>query len=294
MATEIPERCWELSHYEINRKAQSLITTASTKIAVSSKSVHSDLRCPICLDLLNTTMTTKECLHRFCAECIITALRSGNKECPTCRKKLVSKRSLRPDPNFDQLVSKLFPDKEECEETQEKAGFAHAKRLCKKRMLAENLNNIVGTDLDLVSENSSPKRKPFQSIGLKLLLHPDVPETLINRLKQKERFIETKSNATFDHLSAYIKTRLEIDFDLKSSKMNQQAKEDLTEIKLFSKKENDFSLCPGNDTLEDVIEMSTSQNSNVILEIFYSFDIREKQPVTEKKDKNIPSNQEKL
>ena len=26
-------------------------------------------------------MTTKECLHRFCAECIITALRSGRKQC---------------------------------------------------------------------------------------------------------------------------------------------------------------------------------------------------------------------
>lgn len=50
-------------------------------------------------------MTTKECLHRFCSDCIITALRSGNKECPTCRKKLVSKRSLRPDPNFDYLIS---------------------------------------------------------------------------------------------------------------------------------------------------------------------------------------------
>jgi hypothetical protein len=32
-------------------------------------------------------------------------------ECPTCRKKLVSKRSLRPDPNFDQLVAKIFPDR---------------------------------------------------------------------------------------------------------------------------------------------------------------------------------------
>lgn len=29
----------------------------------------------------------------------------SNKECPTCRKKLVSKRSLRPDPNFDALIS---------------------------------------------------------------------------------------------------------------------------------------------------------------------------------------------
>ena len=32
---------------------------------------------------------------RFCHECITTALRAGNKECPTCRKKLVSRRSLR-------------------------------------------------------------------------------------------------------------------------------------------------------------------------------------------------------
>jgi E3 ubiquitin-protein ligase RNF1/2 len=69
--------------------------------------------------MLSQTMTTKECLHRFCAECIITALRSGNKECPTCRKKLVSKRSLRPDPNFDQLVEKIFPNREEYEAHQE-------------------------------------------------------------------------------------------------------------------------------------------------------------------------------
>jgi len=59
------------------------------------------------------------CDSRFCAECIVTALRSGNKECPTCRKKLVSKRSLRPDPNFDQLVEKIFPNREEYEAHQE-------------------------------------------------------------------------------------------------------------------------------------------------------------------------------
>ena len=45
---------------------------------------------------------------------------TGNKECPTCRKKLVSRRSLRPDPNFDALLAKIFPDREEYEEQQEK------------------------------------------------------------------------------------------------------------------------------------------------------------------------------
>uniref|UniRef100_A0A1I8JL17 RING-type E3 ubiquitin transferase n=1 Tax=Macrostomum lignano TaxID=282301 RepID=A0A1I8JL17_9PLAT len=52
--------------------------------------------------------------------CIITALRSGNKECPTCRKKLVSKRSLRHDPNFDQLIAKIYPSREEFEAHEER------------------------------------------------------------------------------------------------------------------------------------------------------------------------------
>ncbi|KAB1258562.1 E3 ubiquitin-protein ligase RING2 [Camelus dromedarius] len=95
--TQPLSKTWELSLYELQRTPQN-------------------------------TMTTKECLHRFCADCIITALRSGyvemnyisNKECPTCRKKLVSKRSLRPDPNFDALISKIYPSRDEYEAHQER------------------------------------------------------------------------------------------------------------------------------------------------------------------------------
>uniref|UniRef100_T1IMF8 RING-type E3 ubiquitin transferase n=1 Tax=Strigamia maritima TaxID=126957 RepID=T1IMF8_STRMM len=112
-------KTWELTLYELQRTPQEAITDA-TEIAVSPRSLHSELMCPICLDMLKNTMTTKECLHRFCQECIITALRSGNKECPTCRKKLVSKRSLRPDPNFDMLISKIYPSRDEYEAHQEK------------------------------------------------------------------------------------------------------------------------------------------------------------------------------
>ncbi|XP_074648890.1 E3 ubiquitin-protein ligase RING2-like [Tubulanus polymorphus] len=121
MSSEIPppNKTWELSLYELHRTPQEAITD-STEIAVSPRSLHSELMCPICLDMLKTTMTTKECLHRFCQDCIITALRSGNKECPTCRKKLVSKRSLRPDPNFDALISKIYPSRDEYEAHQER------------------------------------------------------------------------------------------------------------------------------------------------------------------------------
>nr|XP_006816569.1 PREDICTED: E3 ubiquitin-protein ligase RING2-A-like [Saccoglossus kowalevskii] len=114
-----PNKTWELSLYELHRTPQEAITDG-TEIAVSPRSLHSELMCPICLDMLKNTMTTKECLHRFCQECITTALRSGNKECPTCRKKLVSRRSLRPDPNFDALISKIYPSRDEYEAQQEK------------------------------------------------------------------------------------------------------------------------------------------------------------------------------
>ncbi|VDM55391.1 unnamed protein product [Angiostrongylus costaricensis] len=80
----------------------------NTELRLRAGTLSTELSCPICLDLLTQTMTTKECLHRFCADCITTALFRGNKECPTCRKKLVSKRSLRPDPNFDSLIAKIW------------------------------------------------------------------------------------------------------------------------------------------------------------------------------------------
>ncbi|KAK0137029.1 E3 ubiquitin-protein ligase RING2-A [Merluccius polli] len=115
----IPSKPWELSLYELHRSPQEAILD-STLVAVSPRALHSELMCPICLDMLKNTMTTKECLHRFCSECIVTALRSGNKECPTCRKKLVSRRSLRRDANFDALITKIYPSRREYDAHQER------------------------------------------------------------------------------------------------------------------------------------------------------------------------------
>ncbi|VDM44311.1 unnamed protein product [Toxocara canis] len=110
----------ELTEYDMQRRPHKAITDSS-EIRISTRLLSAELCCPICLDLLTTTMTTKECLHRFCSECITTALLRGNKECPTCRKKLVSKRSLRPDPNFDALINKIWPDRQIYEQMQQKA-----------------------------------------------------------------------------------------------------------------------------------------------------------------------------
>ncbi|XP_030202213.1 E3 ubiquitin-protein ligase RING2-A [Gadus morhua] len=139
MATpvSIPSKTWELSLYELHRSPQEAILD-STLVAVSPRSLHSELMCPICLDMLKNTMTTKECLHRFCSECIVTALRSGNKECPTCRKKLVSRRSLRRDANFDALISKIYPSRREYDAHQERV-LERLSRLHNKEALSSSI-----------------------------------------------------------------------------------------------------------------------------------------------------------
>lgn len=147
-------KTWELSLYELHRMPQEVITD-NTEIAVSPRSLHSELMCPICLDMLKNTMTTKECLHRFCQECIITALRSGNKECPTCRKKLISKRSLRPDPNFDMLISKIYPSRDEYE--------AHQERVLAKLNKQQNLGSSFEEGLRLQALNRAQKMKKLTS-----------------------------------------------------------------------------------------------------------------------------------
>lgn len=51
--------CPDLSLYELHRKPHDMVSDNSA-IAVSPRSLHSELMCPICLDLMRSTQTTKE------------------------------------------------------------------------------------------------------------------------------------------------------------------------------------------------------------------------------------------
>ncbi|TKS89222.1 E3 ubiquitin-protein ligase RING2-A [Collichthys lucidus] len=117
--------------------------------------------CPICLDMLKNTMTTKECLHRFCSDCIVTALRSGNKECPTCRKKLVSRRSLRRDSNFDALISKIYPSRDEYEAHQRRV-LERLNRLHNKEALSSSIEEGLRQQARYRSERNHRAKKPTQ------------------------------------------------------------------------------------------------------------------------------------
>ncbi|XP_021084280.1 E3 ubiquitin-protein ligase RING2 [Mesocricetus auratus] len=117
--------------YEVHRVSETADPTvqlpATSQEATSSDMVASScpdwniFMCPICLDTLKNTRITKDCFHRFCKDCIITALRRGNKECPVCRRKLISKRSLDPDPQFDELIKKMYSSSNENDASEEKS-----------------------------------------------------------------------------------------------------------------------------------------------------------------------------
>ncbi|XP_035475924.1 E3 ubiquitin-protein ligase RING2-A-like [Scophthalmus maximus] len=158
---QTPSKSWELSLYELHRSPQEAIVDG-TEVSVSPRLLHSELMCPICLDMLKNTMTTKECLHRFCSDCIVTALRSGNKECPTCRKKLVSRRSLRRDSNFDALISKIYPSREEYEAHQRRV-LDRLNRLHNTEALSSSIEEGLRQQARYRSERSHRAKKPQES-----------------------------------------------------------------------------------------------------------------------------------
>ena len=245
MARDSPNvgKTWELSLYELHRRPQEMIKD-DTEIAINPRSLHSELMCPICLDMLKTTMTTKECLHRFCNECIITALRSGNKECPTCRKKLISKRSLRFDPNFDMLISKIHPSRDEYEAQNERflaslhkqpplgmsleeslrlqAMSRATQKTLKRQSALENNADLTDDGLKKAKSGNFESDAGDPDLEAETLLPPDTPqhrevELVFKPLSMdttgghssltETRFIKTTINASVEHLVKYLSIR---------------------------------------------------------------------------------------
>ena len=180
----------------------------------------------------------------------------GNKECPTCRKKLVSKRSLRPDPNFDQLVAKLFPDKDECDEQEEKAGFAHAKRLCKKRYKEDD---------DEEDSKSDSAKKLVKTVSVRFICDKSLWDEFDKKMVRRERLVETSSNATVEHMRQYLKTRIEIELGVLKKKQeneNSPTKTDRVQnIKLFTIKGEKQTSLEKDKSLAELSESESDVNS---------------------------------
>jgi len=107
-----------LTLYDMHRTLREP-TIDESSITMPIRILNRDLTCPICLNIIQNTLTVMECLHRFCNACISKSLRTGKKECPTCRLPVLSRRNMRPDPNFDTLIKNLYPNLDEYEAKEE-------------------------------------------------------------------------------------------------------------------------------------------------------------------------------
>lgn len=116
---EITNPEYILTPYEEHGRRPHTPITDETEVTLKCNELNEQMKCPICLSVLTNTMTTKDCLHRFCNLCITQSLRKTKKNCPTCRKECPSKRSLRSDEKFDNLIKIIFPDRKVLEEAHE-------------------------------------------------------------------------------------------------------------------------------------------------------------------------------
>ena len=69
--------------------------------------VDNRFRCAICFDAFKVPNAIPECLHHFCDGCIKESIRKCGPECPTCRARMISRRDLRKDQLFEDIVSPL-------------------------------------------------------------------------------------------------------------------------------------------------------------------------------------------
>ncbi|KAK0422204.1 hypothetical protein QR680_007429 [Steinernema hermaphroditum] len=104
-----PQVSYDLSDYDkeyLNGKTYRPGFEVDSNV-MSFENLHRELSCPLCNNILQRTKITKDCMHRFCANCIVPLLREGRKECPVCKKDFAKNGPLRDDVNYDGIIESI-------------------------------------------------------------------------------------------------------------------------------------------------------------------------------------------
>ena len=92
----------------MSARTQNTTSNDHRKLALSkltSLVLDNNFECSICLDTFSDPHVIPECLHRFCGGCVKESIRKCGGKCPTCRARITTKRGLRKDNDFQDLVS---------------------------------------------------------------------------------------------------------------------------------------------------------------------------------------------
>uniref|UniRef100_A0A2I3HDH1 E3 ubiquitin-protein ligase RING2 n=1 Tax=Nomascus leucogenys TaxID=61853 RepID=A0A2I3HDH1_NOMLE len=221
------------------------LITDGLEIVVSPRSLHSDLMCPICLDMLKNTMTTKESLHRFRADCIIIAFRSGNKECPTCRKKT----------SFQKITK--IENGSGAEDNGDNSHCSNASTYSNHELD----NNNAAMEIDPVMDGASE---------IELIFRPH-PTLMEKDDSAQTRYIKTSGNTTVDHLSKYLAVRLALEELRSKGESNQMNLDTATEKQYttyIATARGQFTVLNGSFSLELVSEKYWKVNKP--MELYYA------------------------
>ncbi|VDN04661.1 unnamed protein product [Thelazia callipaeda] len=95
-----------LTSYDKSRKPHVLRTGINTG-TIHFDWISKELECGICEKTIQNTMVVRNCMHRFCADCILQRIHTGTRKCPLCHKLLPKKTPLKSDTNFDAIIKKF-------------------------------------------------------------------------------------------------------------------------------------------------------------------------------------------
>ncbi|VVC35669.1 Hypothetical protein CINCED_3A004578 [Cinara cedri] len=281
-------KTWELSLYELHRTPQEAITD-NTEIAVSPRSLHSELMCPICLDMLKKTMTTKECLHSrdeyeahqtrvleklnksHSQANLVQSINEGIK-IQTQNRLQRTKKNQQDEQNESSSSStpktpnNIGPVKDNVTRTVVQAKVA--KKL-KTVMISENDGPASSSadKSDITECDGASRGVTLDEIELVFKPHPTEmgsDNQLIKVLKENAvRYIKTTANATVEHLSTYLLMRLSLDL---GPEHPERAVKFLIYVAPIS---GQYVPLNGNQTLRQVHDKYWKVNKP--LEMFYSF-----------------------
>lgn len=176
------------------------------------------------------------CLHRFCGECIHKCIRFGMKECPSCRKYIPSRRSLKRDENFDMIVQKVVGSATEQELDDDVKGKQDANKMVHLQRAIQKKKHIIerqkqrSAELNKQQSSSSsataPKAPPTAAmlpvnniqpsplLELELRRHPH--EDRVERLARS--FLTLRSDAKVSLLKTFLSQKLsENDYEITST-----------------------------------------------------------------------------
>lgn len=177
------------SGYELSESILSKTTT------LGENDLYSDFNCLICFRILQRTMVVKDCLHRFCGECIEKCVRIGLRECPQCRLHIASRRSLRSDSIMDTLTLRLFPEAGEFE------------RRHQEILISSNLKQFKSVLETQKSSDDSASKAPRESVP-EAQTEEEVIGVLLRPVEGSAEQLRLKSNALTFNLRLPVHVRV--------------------------------------------------------------------------------------